>query len=172
VKRRRHLNFFQHECYLEAKVPRIVKGEGHVRQAEVLWAGKLNGFTLLFEALILQIARCMPPNQLKEIIGVSNYKIWKIIEKYVSEISELQDLSEVEEIGMDETSARKSHDYTTLFVDLKKKSVIHIEEGRGVETVEAYHMLKTFSSAIRLNQRKYLNFLSINGANKMVLPMF
>jgi len=27
---------------------------------EAPWAGKLNGFTLLFEALILQFARCMP----------------------------------------------------------------------------------------------------------------
>jgi len=138
IKRWRHLNFFQHECYLEARVPRIVTGEGQVRQTEAPWAGKLNGFTLLFEALILQIARCMPANQLKAIIGVSNYKIWKIIEKYVDEMRELQDMSEVSEIGIDETSARKKHDYITLFVDLEKKSAVHIEEGKGVETIKGF----------------------------------
>jgi len=102
IKRWRHLNFFQHECYLEARVPRIVTGEGQVRQTEAPWAGKLNGFRLLFEALILQLARCMPVNQLSAIIKVSNYKIWKIIEKYIDEIRDLQDMSEIEEIGIDE----------------------------------------------------------------------
>jgi transposase len=138
VKRWRHLNFFQHECYLEARVPRIITGEGNVRLTEVPWAGKLNGFTLLFEALILQFARCMPPNQLKKIIGVSNHKIWKIIEEYVDEMRELQDMSEVKEVGIDETSARKRHDYITLFVDLEKRSVVHIEEGKGTETVKGF----------------------------------
>ena len=138
IKRWRHLNFFQHECFLEARVPRIETGKGKPRLIETPWAGKLNGFTLLFEALILKFAQCMTPNQLKKIIGVSNHKIWSIIDKYVSEMREKQDLSEVEEIGIDETSARKRHDYITLFVDTKKKAVVHIEEGKGSETVRGF----------------------------------
>ncbi len=138
TKRWRHLNFFQHECYLEARVPRIETGKGQVRQIEVPWAGKLNGFTLLFEALILQFAQCMTPNQLKKIIGVSNHKIWSIIDKYVSEMLEMQDLSEIDAIGIDETSARKRHDYITLFVDTRKKAVVHVEEGKGADTVKGF----------------------------------
>ena len=51
AKRYRHLNFFQHECYLEVRVPRVRLPDGGIRQVEPDWAGKLSGFTLLFEAL-------------------------------------------------------------------------------------------------------------------------
>lgn len=138
TKRWRHLNFFQHECYLEARVPRIETGKGQVRLIEVPWAGKLNGFTLLFEALILKLAQCMPPNQLHRIIGVSNYKIWSIVEKYVAQMLEMQDLSEVKEIGIDEKSAKKQHDYITLFVDMEKRAVVHIEDGKNSQTIKGF----------------------------------
>jgi len=49
-KRYRHLNFFQYECQLEVRVPRVKLPDGAVRQVEPPWAGKLSGFTLLFEA--------------------------------------------------------------------------------------------------------------------------
>ena len=48
-KRYRHLNFFQHECSLEVRVPRVKLANGSVRLVEPDWAGRLKGFTLLFE---------------------------------------------------------------------------------------------------------------------------
>ena len=59
VKRYRHLNFFQHECFLEVRVPRVKLAHGNVRQAEPAFVGRLAGFTLLFEALILAFCREM-----------------------------------------------------------------------------------------------------------------
>jgi transposase len=47
-KRYRHLNFFQHECYLEVRVPRLRLPDGRVLLLEPEWAGHLSGFTLLF----------------------------------------------------------------------------------------------------------------------------
>jgi zinc-finger of transposase IS204/IS1001/IS1096/IS1165 len=41
TKRLRHLNFFQHECYLEVRVPRVRLPDGSVRQAEPTWFGRL-----------------------------------------------------------------------------------------------------------------------------------
>jgi hypothetical protein len=38
-KRYRHLNFFQHECFLEVRVPRVKLPDGSVRQVEPGWAG-------------------------------------------------------------------------------------------------------------------------------------
>ena len=55
VKRYRHLLFFQHECYLEVHTPRVKLPDGRVVLVEPDWAGKLSGFTLLFEALVLAI---------------------------------------------------------------------------------------------------------------------
>ncbi len=60
IKRLRHLNFFQHECFLEVRVPRVRLPDGSVRLVEPDWVGQLNGFTLLFEALVLMLAQQMP----------------------------------------------------------------------------------------------------------------
>ena len=53
AKSYRHLNFFQHECHLDVRVPRVKLPDGSVRLVEPPFAGKLKGFTLLFEALVL-----------------------------------------------------------------------------------------------------------------------
>ncbi len=56
----RHLNFFQHECYLHARVPRVRTDNGKVRMVKTPWEGRSKGFSLLFEALILQLCGAMP----------------------------------------------------------------------------------------------------------------
>src|SRR3989338_4817472 len=48
----RHLNFFEHECYLHCKVPRLDIGKGKTRVYNPPFAGLSQGFTLLFEALL------------------------------------------------------------------------------------------------------------------------
>src|SRR5881296_993299 len=57
TKSYRHLNFFQHECYLQVRTPRVKLPNGSVRLVEPDFAGRLSGFTLLFEAFILMLAR-------------------------------------------------------------------------------------------------------------------
>jgi len=47
IKRLRHLNFFQHECHLDVRVPRVRLPDGKVVLVEPDWVGKLSGFTLL-----------------------------------------------------------------------------------------------------------------------------
>ena len=49
VKEWRHLNFFEHECYLKARVPRIKQDDGKVRLIAPPWSGVASGLTLLFE---------------------------------------------------------------------------------------------------------------------------
>ncbi|CAC9588844.1 hypothetical protein BPUTSESOX_2205 [uncultured Gammaproteobacteria bacterium] len=39
---------------------------------------------------------------------------------------------------MDETSVAKGHDYITLFVDLYKKAVVHISNGKSAKTVHDF----------------------------------
>jgi hypothetical protein len=45
-----HLNFFQHTCFLHARVPQVQTSEGSTRMVNVSWARPGSGFTLLFEA--------------------------------------------------------------------------------------------------------------------------
>ena len=48
------------------------------------------------------------------------------------------DYSEVAQLGIDETSIAKGHDYVSLFVDLKRKKTICVTEGKGRATVAAF----------------------------------
>jgi transposase len=43
-----HLNFFQHTCYLHARVPKVKQSDGKIKTQTVPWARKGSGFTLLF----------------------------------------------------------------------------------------------------------------------------
>ena len=49
----RHLNFFQHLTYIEARKPRTDCDRHGVLTIEVPWAREGSNFTLLFEALVL-----------------------------------------------------------------------------------------------------------------------
>jgi len=134
----RHLNFFEHECYLHARVPRVEITEGKPRLIRPPWAGLNNGFTMLFEALVLQLASHMPVHTVSQIIKESDYKIWSLLERYVNKSLASNDYSQLNAVGMDETSKRKGHDYITLFVDLNKKKTIFITEGKDQKTVKAF----------------------------------
>lgn len=73
-KRYRHLNFFQYECQLEVRVPRVKLPNGAVRRVEPPWAGKLSGFTLLFEALVLLLCQQMPFRGVARLVNLSPYQ--------------------------------------------------------------------------------------------------
>ena len=134
----RHLNFFQHESYLHCRTPRIKYGMDKIKQIDPPWAGKSPGFTLLFEALVMQLCTSMPVNTVCGVINENKNKIWRMLEKYVDMAREHEDFSDMTVVGMDETSRAKGHDYVTLFVDLKERRTTFVAEGKDHKTVEAF----------------------------------
>jgi len=134
----RHLNFFDHECYLHAKTPRIKTPEGKVRLVSPPWSGQKLGFTLLFEALIMFLCQSMPVNKIGELLNINDKRIWAVLEHYVQEARKAEDFSEVTAVGMDETSEKKGHNYISLFVDLNKKRTIFVADGKDNKTVIAF----------------------------------
>lgn len=56
----RHMDFFQHVCFLHARVPRVRCEQCGVLQVHVPWARPGSGFTLLFEALVMSMSPHMP----------------------------------------------------------------------------------------------------------------
>lgn len=131
----RHLNFFEHECCLSARVPRIKSADGSVTLVTPPWSGVVSGFTLLFEALLIQLCKAMPIHNVAQMTGVSDYLIWQVLDRYIASAKEHDDFSAVNSIGMDETSIHKGHNYITLFVDLEEKKTLHISEGKDNTTV-------------------------------------
>lgn len=109
TKRYRHLNFFQHECHLEVRVPRVRLPDGGIRQVEPDWAGRLAGFTLLFEALIIAMCREMTFAAVSRLVGLSWHQVVAICKRYVDLGLEQADFSEVTRLAADETSKARGH---------------------------------------------------------------
>lgn len=130
----RHLNFFQHECYIEAKVPRIETKEGKVKQVKVPWAKPGSSFTLLFEKDVLDLIRDgMNMSKVGSRLGLYGKRVFRIVSRYVSEALATQELSTVKELSVDETSTRKGHNYFTILADRKAKKVVGIAVGKDKE---------------------------------------
>jgi len=135
IKCYRHLNFFQHECVLEVRTPRVKLPDGSVRLVKPTFAGKLSGFTLLFEALVLMLARQMPFAAVARLVGVSPHRVMAICQRYVALALQAADFSDVTTLAIDETSRARGHDYITLAADAEKRRVLAVAEGREVRSI-------------------------------------
>lgn len=135
IKRYRHLNFFQHECYLEVRVPRIKLPDGRVALIEPPWAGKLSGFTLLFEALIIALCREMTFAAAARLTGLSWHRVHAICARYVDLALEEADFSALRRVAIDETSRRRGQDYLTVVADADARKVVFVDEGHGIQSI-------------------------------------
>jgi len=134
----RHLDFFEHQAYLSARVPRVRCTEHGVHLVTVPWARPGSGFTLLFEVAMLTYAKQMPIAPLAKMAREHDTRIWRVIEHHVTSARAGMDFSTVTEVGMDETSARRGQDYVSIFMDLEQRRVMFATEGRNAATVQAF----------------------------------
>lgn len=130
----RHLNFFEHECYLHASVPRIKTPDGDVRLIEVPWAQPGSSFTLLFEAYAaLLVQGGMSMVRAGDYMKVDGRVVSRIIGRMVASALAAQELEQVEHLGVDETSVTKGHNYITVLTDIPRKKVVGIAYGKDTE---------------------------------------
>jgi len=132
-----HLNFFQHKCYLHARVPRVKNREGKIELQSVPWARKNSGFTLLFEAYaMLLIENEMPVSKAAKTVKVYPQRLWRVFDYWISIAHTEDKISELENVGFDETSTKKGHNYVTILVDMQDRRVLFATEGRGADTIQ------------------------------------
>ena len=134
----RHLNFFEHQCYLHARVPRVKNKSGNVKTVAVPWASKNSGFTLLFEAYVMALIECEAPvSSIAGLVGELDQRIWNIFHRHVRQARRRTDYSGITKVGVDETSSKRGHEYVTLGVDLDKRRVFEAIEGKDASTIAA-----------------------------------
>jgi len=138
TKRLRHLNFFQHECFLEVRTPRVKLPDGRVVQIEPDWIGKLSGFTLLFEALVLAMAQQMTFAAVARLVNESWHRVHAICSRYVDLAVAAADLSAVTAVAIDETSYRRGHNYLTVAADAAERKVVFVTAGRDAATIARF----------------------------------
>jgi transposase len=135
----RHLNFFQYQAYLRGKVPRVrCSACAKTTQVVVPWARPDSGFTLLMEALIVTLCQAMPVRQVAQLLTVSDMRVWRTLDHYVEQARVHEDFARVGAVGLDETAARRGHDYISLFHDLDAGRLLFACEGRKAEVVAQF----------------------------------
>jgi transposase len=135
----RHLNFFQYQAYLHAKVPRVrCRACAKTTQVPVPWARPNSGFTLLMEALIVTLCQAMTVRQVAQLLTVSDMRIWRTLDYYVEGARAQEAFSAVAAVGLDETAARRGHDYISLFHDLDAGRLLFACAGRKAEVVAPF----------------------------------
>lgn len=126
-----HLNFFEHTCFIHGRVPRIKSSTGKIVTVVVPWARAGSGFTLLFEAYaMLLIEYEMPVNKVASTLRVVAHRLWRMFNYWVNDAVVKDSLASVTQVGIDETSSKKGHNYVTVCADLEARRVIFVSEGR------------------------------------------
>ena len=134
----RHLDFFQHQAFLHARVPRVRCDDCGVKQIAVPWARAGSGFTLLFEALVMTLVTAMPVRAAARLVGCHDTRLWRILHFWVEAARTRADFADVRNVAIDETAARRGHDYITLFVDIDRRRVLYVADGKDAGTVAAF----------------------------------
>lgn len=142
-----HLNFFEHQCFIHARVPRIRTSENKVELVQVPWTRSGSGFTLMFEAFsMLLIESEMPVKKAATVIKIHDTRLWRIFDYWVKRAMTFDNQENIKQLGIDETSIRKGHNYVTIAVDMEQRRVVYATVGKDKQTIASLkHHLQTKS---------------------------
>lgn len=140
-RRWRHLDTCQYPTILIADVGRVQCETHGVLQMRVPWAAKGSKFTELFEALVIDWLKETSISAVARLFGLSWESVDGILQRAVRRGLQRRRnllLPLPQHLGVDETSFKKRHDYVTVVIDQDDNTVIHVAEGRGRDSLDAF----------------------------------
>jgi transposase len=153
----RHLDTMQFETKIRARTPRADCKECGIKTIAVPWAGKHSRFTLMFEAVAIEVMlACGNIKSASGLLGITWDAAQRIMDRAVQRGLARRDLEAIEHVGMDEKSFRRRHNYVTVLTDLDGSLVLEVAEGRDEEAAnDAW-------TAIPEQQRKKVKAVAID----------
>jgi len=136
TRRWRDMDSCRYKTIIEASVPRTNCPRDGVKQINVNWAEKNSRFTLFFEKQILLWLREDPISTVAMNFGISWDEVDGIMQRAVKRGLSRQKKRKVSNIGIDETSFQKRHEYVTVILDKNSDNVIDVLNDRKSETLE------------------------------------
>jgi transposase len=106
-----HLSFFEYTTFLHARTPRVSCKKDGIHRIQVPWARSGSGFTLLMEIFLILLCKEATVKGVERITKVPDKRIWNILRHYVDKAVQNIDSSTITEIGIDETSRKRGHQY-------------------------------------------------------------
>jgi transposase len=102
------------------------------------FAEKNSRYTVLFEALVVDWLREAPISAVAENFGLGWDVIDGIMQRAIERGLERRKEVDVKELGIDETSYRKGHEYVTVLLDKGRDCVMEVLDGHGSEVVRGW----------------------------------
>ena len=136
----RHADVVMYPCYIHCRRPRVNCPEHGIHVVETPWARKRARQSLLFEGYAMMLAETMTLNEARRVLRISRTALMHIVNYWVEKAVAETDLSNVEEISLDETSFKRGQSYVTVVGDPKNRRIIGVEEGRDVAAVERFSL--------------------------------
>jgi transposase len=134
----RHLDTFQYRTLIHARVPRLNCPTHGVKQLRVPWAEEGSRFTALFEALAIDWMLQAPIDAVSKRLQIT----WDMaagIQKRAVERGLARRKSEPRKnIGIDETSFQRRHEYVTIVNDLDRTRVLYVADDRKQESLDPF----------------------------------
>ncbi len=132
----RHLNFFQYKTYLTANMPHIKCGNCGIHPGNISWTRSSGGCTLRFEAMIITPAKSMSAKTISEFVNPQDVHSLRVLHHYITGSMDIDDHSDITNIGMDKTSGKRDHNHIHLFVDTDCPQIFFAIAGKDASTVE------------------------------------
>ena len=137
----RYLDTCQYETFLEVLVPRIRCKKDGVQQIQIPFAEKHSRFTSRFESAIIVWLQDSPISTVAKNFNLSWDEVDGIMQRAVKRGLSRKKQQAVINMGIDETSYQKGHEYATILLDKDRDRVIDVLDDRKAETLEKW--LKT-----------------------------
>lgn len=134
----RHCDCFFYKTYVHCRRPRILCPHCGTVQINAPFERKNCRFTFSFEGYAMFLMANMPRAKAAETLRCDEKSLDSILNYWVDDALQKQNLETATELAIDETSFKRGHNYVTVIIDAKKRCVIDVEEGRGKDTVTAF----------------------------------
>jgi len=138
LKTWRHLDFFHYKCFIHFRTPRVDCYGCGIYTWTPPWSLPGSKFTELFERFVLMLAQSMPVVKIAELVREHDTRLWRIIKRYVNRAYSVMDFSELTQVGIDETSSKKGHNYITVFTNMDNGNVVFATPGKDAGTVKEF----------------------------------
>jgi len=134
----RHLDTCQYKTIVHAEPPRTNCAEHGPRVVKLPWGERSSRFTMLFERLAIEWLRAASQKAVAKVLDLSWDEVHGVMERAVERGLARRESEPVPQIGVDEKSFRKGHQYMTVVNDLKQSRVLYVAEDRKQTSLDGF----------------------------------
>lgn len=135
----RHLDTMQYRTLLTAEVPRARCRDHGVKQVKVPWAEEGSRFTAMFEALVIDWLQEASVSAVARMLRMTWDEVDGVMQRAVARGIARRESEPLRQIGIDETSFQRRHEYVTVVYDTERRRVVEVLDGRGQQALEDFY---------------------------------